>query len=108
MESRLELDDILAGIINITESDGDRHTYYNPPPSVLMRYPAIKYSLSNVGANFANNKAYINNPSYEVILIDEEPDTQYLRPILQIPYCKFNRFYIADNLCHWVFTIYNI
>lgn len=107
MESRLELDNVLAGIINITEPDGDRHTYYNPPPSVQMHYPAIKYSLSSVNTNFASDTTYIVNPSFEVILIDEEPDTQYLKPILQIPYCRFNRFYIADNLNHWVFTIYN-
>lgn len=107
MANRFELDDILADIIDITESDGDRHIYFNPPPSVQMRYPAIKYSLSNVNTDFANNSVYITKPSYEVILIDEESDTQYLRPILQIPCCRFNRFYIADNLNHWVFTIYN-
>ena len=107
MKDRLALDDTLAGIIGITESDGDRHTYFNPPPSVQMRYPAIKYSLSNVASMYANNGAYILAPTYEVILIDEDPDTQYLKPILMIPQCRFNRFYIADNLNHWVFTINN-
>lgn len=107
MKDRLELDDILAGIIGITESDGDRHTYYNPPPSVRMRYPAIKYSLSNVVSKYANNGVYNLAPLYEVILIDEEIDTPYLIPILRLPQCKFNRFYIADNLNHWVFTINN-
>ena len=107
MKSRLELDEILAGILNKTESDGDRHTYFNPPPSVRMRYPAIRYTLSSVDSTFANNKPYITNPAYEVILIDKDPDTQYLKEILKIPYCSFNRFYVADNLNHWVFTIYN-
>lgn len=107
MKDRLELDEILAGIIGITESDGDRHTYYNPPPSVRMRYPAIKYSLSNVVSKYANNGVYNIAPLYEVILIDEDVDSQYLRPLLQIPQCKFNRFYRADNLNHWVFTINN-
>lgn len=107
MKDRLELDDILAGIIGITESDGDRHTYYNPPPSVKMRYPAIKYSLSNIVSKYANNGVYILAPTYELILIDEDPDTKYLIPILQIPQCRFNRFYRADNLNHWVFTINN-
>lgn len=107
MNDRLKLDEILAGIIGITEPDGDRHTYLNPPPSVRMRYPAIKYSLNNIDQKFAGDRSYKTDPSYQVILIDEEPDTQYLEKILQIPYCKFNRFYIADNLNHWVFTIYN-
>lgn len=107
MKDRLELDDILAGIIGITESDGDRHTYYNPPPSVRMRYPAIKYSLSNAASKYANNGVYNVAPTYEVILIDEEVDTQYLIPMLHIPQCRFNRFYIAEGLNHWVFTINN-
>lgn len=107
MKDRLELDDILAGIIGITESDGDRHTYFNPPPSVRMRYPAIKYSLSDVASKYANDGVYNTAASYEVILIDEEADTPYLIPLIQLPQSKFNRFYRVDNLNHWVFTIYN-
>ena len=104
---RLELDKTLARIIAITESDGDRHTYYNPPSSVRMRYPAIRYSLNGINTNYANDGAYRTVPSYSVILIDEDPDTRYLEKILDIPYCRFNRFYRADNLNHWEFTIYN-
>ena len=107
MNDRLVLDEVLAGIIGITESDGDRHIYLNPPPSVRMRYPAIKYSLNNIDSKFANNGVYKFAPSYQVILIDDDVDTKYLEPILRIPHCRFDRFYIADGLNHWVFTIYN-
>lgn len=104
---RLALDDVLAGIINMTESDGDRHTYFNPLPSVRMKYPAIKYSLNRVNSRFANNRLYRTIPSYEVTLIDKNPDSEYVAKILQIPYCRFDRFYISNNLNHWVFTIHN-
>ena len=104
---RFVLDETLAGVLNMTESDGDRHTYFNPLPSVKMRYPAIKYSLNNVSLIFANNNTYRNLQSYEVTLIDRNPDSEYVAKILQIPYCKFNRFYVADNLNHWTFTINN-
>lgn len=107
MNSRLELDEVLAQILDLTESDGDRHTYFNPPPSVRMRYPAIKYSLNRINRNFANNGAYKTMPSYEVTLIDEDPDSEYVDKILEIPYCSFDRFYVADNLNHWTFTIFN-
>lgn len=107
MNSRLEVDETLAGILNLTEPDGDRHTYFNPPPSVRMRFPAIKYSLNNINRTFANNGAYRMTPSYEVTLIDENPDSEYVEKILQIPYCRFDRFYVADNLNHWTFTIHN-
>lgn len=104
---RLVLDEILAGILNLTASDGDRHTYFNPPSSVRMKYPAIKYSLKSIDTRFANNGLYHNKPSYEVTLIDSNIDNEYVAKILKVPYCKFDRFYIADNLNHWVFTIYN-
>ena len=104
---RLVLDEILACVLNLTASDGDRHTYFNPPPSVQMKYPAIKYSLNNVNLKFANNGLYRKTPSYEVTLIDSNPDSEYVDKILQIPYCRFDRFYIADNLNHWTFTIHN-
>jgi hypothetical protein len=107
MDSRLDLDDALVTVLNLTEPDGDRHTYFNPPPSVQMRYPAIKYSLNRFDRRFANNGAYKTTPSYSVILIDEDPDSKYVEKILQIPYCSFDRFYVSENLNHWVFTIYN-
>lgn len=104
---RIVLDEILAGILNKTESDGDRHTYFNPPPSVRMKYPAIRYSLKNFNVQFANNGIYRNTPSFEVTLIDTNPDSEYVEKILQIPYCRFDRFYVAENLNHWTFTIHN-
>lgn len=107
MKSRFELDEVLAGILDMTESDGDRHTYFNPPPSVRMRFPAIRYTLSNIASDFANNGVYILTPSYEVTLIDEDPDSQYVPMILRIPRCRFDRFYRAENLNHWVFTIHD-
>lgn len=107
MDKRLALDERLAKILDLTEPDGDRHTYFNPPPSVQMKYPAIRYSLKDLRSEFANNGVYKTAPAYEVILIDEDPDTKYLMAMMQIPYCKFNRFYIADGLNHWVFTIHN-
>ena len=105
MNSRLDIDESLSWVLDLTEPDGDRHIYFNPPPSVRMRYPAIKYSLHNINLDFANNGAYRTTPSYEVTLIDEDPDSVYVNKILQLPYCRFNRFYVADNLNHWTFTI---
>lgn len=104
---RLVLDETLAKVLNLTESDGDRHTYFNPLPSVRMKLPAIKYSLNDVNLTFANNGIYRKTPSFEVTLIDPNPDSEYVDKILQIPYCRFDRFYIADNLNHWTFTIHN-
>lgn len=108
MDKRLELHEDLCEIINITESDGDRHVYFQPPASVLMKYPAIRYSLNNIESIFANNGLYNNRPSYQVILMDEKPNSEYVEKILQLPYCRFNRHYKANNLNHFEFIIYNV
>ena len=107
MDKRLELHETLCGIINITESNGDRHTYFNPPASFIMKYPAIRYRRKRIDKILASNSVYGYKNVYEIILIDENPDSEYVEKILQIPYCRFDRFYKADNLNHWTFTIYN-
>lgn len=106
MDSRLKLHEILCEIINITEPDGDRHTYFNPPASVKMKYPAIRYSRKDVDKLYANNSVYKQLNSYEITLIDQDPDSALVNKILQLPYCEYDRHYIAENLSHDVFTLY--
>lgn len=76
MSKRLELHDILCEIVNITEPDGDRHVYFQPPESIKMKYPAIRYSLSNIWNKFASDSIYNQSNSYEVIVIDKNPDSE--------------------------------
>lgn len=85
-----------------------RNVYFQPPASVLMRYPAIRYTLKDFRTKSANNSAtYISNTGYECILITKEPaDEKCLGQIFSIPYCKFGRYYCVDNLHHYTFTIY--
>lgn len=86
---------------------GSRNVYFQPPASVSMRYPAIKYDLKEFRTRSANNSStYIMSTGYECILIMKEPDTEYLPEIFKIPYCRFGRYYKADNLHHYTFTIY--
>jgi hypothetical protein len=84
-----------------------RNVYFQPPASVSMRYPAIRYELKEFRTRSANNSStYIMSTGYECILIMKEPDTEYLKEIFKIPYCRFGRYYKADNLHHYTFTIY--
>ena len=87
---------------------GCRHVYFQPPASLLMQYPAIRYELKDFRTRSANNSAsYISSTGYECVLISKEPaDETYLRQIFKIPYCKFGRYYRAENLHHYTFTIY--
>lgn len=100
MASRLDLQALLEDIL------GSRNVYFQPPDSVAMKYPAIRYSLSNIENVNANDLPYKQSKTYEVILIDSDPDSQYVDRISQLQYCRFDRYYPADNLNHYVFTLY--
>ena len=106
MGDRLKLHETLCEIINITEPNGDRHVYYQSPASVLMKYPAIVYSRSNIDNKSANNAVYAQFDSYDITVIDSNPDSKYVRAVSKLPRCRFGRHYIADNLNHDTFTIY--
>lgn len=100
MDSRLRLQSAFEEIL------GSRNVYFQPPESIKMQYPAIRYSLQNIGTRHANGRVYKKEPSYSVILIDKNPDSEYVDKILELPYCRFDRSYTADNLNHFIFTIY--
>ena len=100
MASRLELQSKFEDVL------GSRNVYFQPPSSVQMQYPAIVYSRKDIEGRFANDKIYRKLPCYEAILIDKNPDSEFIDKILDLPYCSFDRHYEADNLNHDVFTIF--
>lgn len=100
MASRLILHEEFCTILET------RNAYFQPPQSVQMRYPAIVYSLSDIRKLNANDRLYKPLTAYEVVLIDKNPDSELVAKIIALPYCTFDRFYTADNLNHWVFTLY--
>lgn len=106
MNKRLELDKILRDIVNITEPDGSSHVYFQPPESVIMRYPAIRYSRTAMDNTHADNDVYKRDNAYEVIVIDKDPDSRIADEVSTLPTCRFVRAYTADNLNHTVFIIY--
>lgn len=99
-KSRVELQSLLENIL------GSRNVYFQPPATIQIKYPAIVYSLSDADVQHANNEAYLVNKSYEIVVIDKNPDSKIPDKLLQVPLCRFNRFYTADNLNHFAFTIY--
>ena len=105
-DKRLELHEILCGIINITEPDGNRHVYFDPPMGLQIKYPAIIYSRGKIGKVYANNAAYNLRTPYEIIVIDHDPDNEYVSKLLALSYCEHDRHYASDNLHHDAFTLY--
>jgi hypothetical protein len=106
MDKRLELHEILCELVNITEPNGDRHTYFDPPASVKMKYPAIRYARKRIENTYANNSVYGQKNSYELTVIYDNPDSDLVRKVSLLPMCTHDRHYKADNLNHDTFTIY--
>ena len=106
MDKRLELHEILCGVVNITEPNGDRHTYFQPPESVKIKYPGIVYSRKNIDSLHASDGVYVQFLGYEIVVIDEDPDSELVARVSKLPKCSFDRHYTKDNLNHDVFTLY--
>ena len=100
MPSRLELQTLLEELLE------SRNVYFQPPTSVKMKYPAIVYGLEDIENTFANDGVYLSKRKYLVTVIDEDPDSEIVVKISQLPTCRFNRHFESDNLNHDAFTLY--
>ena len=85
---------------------GSRNVYYQPPASLVMKYPAIRYNTDVIESKFADNKKYANHTRYQVTVISKQPDHEVIQKILDLPLSSFGRHYVADNLNHDVINLY--
>lgn len=83
------------------------HVFYQPGSDTELRYPCILYKLSDIPVDRANNRPYKVEHSYEMTVIDRDPVSPLREAIVMLPFCRMNRSYEADNLHHYVFTIYD-
>ena len=97
---RYELQGILEEIL------GSKNVYFQPPSNVRMKYPAIVYTRTGIEPIHADNGAYRMTPSYEVVVIDSNPDSDIVYKIAQLSKCRHMRHYEEENLNHDVFRIY--
>ena len=82
------------------------HVYYQPTASVKLIYPCIVYKLDDMPALFADNTPYHWDHAYQLTVIDRDPESALREAVVKLPMCRFLRFYVADNLNHYVFRIY--
>ena len=99
MGNRLDLQAMLEELL------GSDEVYFQPPASVKMKYPAIVYSRSNIENVRADDSVYRQLPEYEVIVIDNDPDSKIVFEVSRLKYCRFERHYTADGLDHDVFKL---
>lgn len=97
---RLELQSKLEELL------GSKNVYYQPPASVHMAYPAIRYEKVDIDSKYANNQKYINKTLYSITVISRLPDDPVIDKILELPNSSYDRWYPSDNFNHDVIKLY--
>lgn len=106
MASRLKLHDEFIDILE-TKDEAESRVYFRSPESKKMKYPCIRYNQAEPHIKRANNKIYDCIDKYEGVVIDQDPDSEIPKKILNlIPHCSLGRPYVVDNLNHFPFTLY--
>lgn len=100
MASRLELQTKLESIL------GSRNVYYQPPENIKIGYPAIIYSLGDIVTRTANDNKYAINKCYEITIVDGKPDNPAIEAILKLPFSRYVRHYVSNNLQHDLIELY--
>lgn len=100
MDRRMQLHQVLK---NILDSD---NVYFQPPPSKQIEYPCIVYERSDIDQIHADNVDYLRRVRYTVTLIGADPESKFVNSILNIPTCRYDRFFTSDGLNHDVFSLY--
>lgn len=101
MGRRLELHEELCELL------GSKNVYFQPPESLKMQYPCIRYSISGIPKINANDKVYVKTcTTYTLTVIDTDPDSDISTRILtHFPMTRFDRTYTSNNLNHHVLTV---
>ena len=99
-QRRVELQRMLEGLL------GSRNVYFQPPTGTKIQYPCIVYNLDAANDVHANDKIYRRLYRYSLTYITKNPEDPMRDTIDDLRYCSFNRFFVSDNLNHFVYTIY--
>ena len=101
-QRRLELNELFVDIL------GSRNVYFQPPASLVMQYPCIRYNREQADSKFASNKLYRFTQRYQATLIyrNHAEGSAIFQKIISLPMTVHDRSYAGDNLNHDVFTLY--
>jgi hypothetical protein len=82
------------------------NVYFQPPTNILLKYPCIIYKRDFADTKFADDIVYDHMIRYQIMVIDQDPDSEIPRKVAMMPMSLFNRFYTVDNLNHDVYNVY--
>lgn len=100
MDRRPQLQQMLETLFKRTP-----HVYHQPPKSVKMEYPCIVYKMSGIPGEHADNLRYFEHRSYQLTVIDTDPDSKLREKVAKLKWCRYIRSYVSENLHHFVFEI---
>lgn len=84
--------------------EGPEEVYFQPPTTLV--YPCIKYEIDEDYVSHADNVLYWDKNRYSVTVIDRNPNSLIPRQVRALPYSRFDRKFVKDNLHHTVYQIY--
>jgi hypothetical protein len=82
------------------------NVYFQPPTNILLNYPCIIYKRDFADTKFADDIVYDHMIRYQIMVIDQDPDSEIPKKVAMMPMSLFNRFYTVDNLNHDVYNVY--
>lgn len=85
---------------------GIPNVYFQPPSNQKIQYPALIYSRASIEHQNADNIKYKRYTRYSFVIVDKNPDSEYVQRASLLPYCRHERFYTKDNMNYDAFSIY--
>lgn len=100
MGSRLELHALLS---EVAETE---NVYFQPPASLIMKYPCVVYKFDGIDTDYADDIPYRLEKRYQVTYIYKNPDSEVPMAIASLQKCRFDRNFVSDNLYHSIFSLH--
>lgn len=83
------------------------HVYFQPPQNTKIIYPCMIYKLADMPQKWANNLPYHWERAYQLTYISQDPNDPMIEKLIALRETRFDRYFAADNLHHFVYTIYD-
>jgi len=96
---RLQLQSLLEGLVP--------HVYYQPPATLTMQYPCIRYERNGGNVQRADNRPYRRAKRFQITVIDRNPDSTLPDQVEELSFSEFDRWFAKDNLNHWVYNLFS-
>ncbi len=101
MDKRLTLHDELISVL------GNNNVYFQPPESLKMKYPCIRYKKARPRVEHADDMKYFKKDHYELTVICTDPDIDIGERLTDhFEYCSIDRQYSSNNLTHIALDLY--